>query len=549
MVQDGEAGPLARPDWARPRWSRGPDQLLARLGDPRPAPARGAPLAPAEAERFSRFSSGKAAADVRAADRGSAERLLLDAAHRALRAPERRIALVLHLARLAPPGPGPHHRRIARALLIEAAQRHDGQLFPLANGDLVLLCRPATPAGSADDPGAFPGTLRRLFAGETPEPNTIVSLWPLADQSDRLLSYARERSEALASPLDSEKPAVAPARATLAPSLHPLALHPLASHPLALHPLALPPSALPPPPLANPAPLALPPAIPELLQRRTAALISRTDGVRAHAIRALFRDISFTAAAIDAHYAPPGARPADSWLCRHLTHRFDEQLLALVEAALPGDGPLGMANATPRLALHLSISPEIVVKPRFDHFATLCRTIGIGIGIEVPLIAAAAAPAAFAAARTALHHSGFRIVLGGISPQALRLIRPQALEPDLLKLDWTPRLARLAEPDQRALATSLAAIGPERVVLQRADTEAALVWGLRQGIRRFLGAHVDAMLAAQRMLACPAASACTLHQCTERAASAAAPGRRLCRNHSLLDARAPAAASPVTARL
>ncbi|MGH7105273.1 MAG: hypothetical protein ACREFT_02050, partial [Acetobacteraceae bacterium] len=489
------------------------------------------------------FSSGRATADVRAADRGSAERLLLDAAHRALRAPESRIAVVLHLARLAPPGPGPHHRRIARALLIEAAQRHDGQLFPLANGDLVLLCRPpATAAGSADDPGALPGMLRRLFAGETPEPNTIVSLWPLADQSDRLLSYARERSDALASPSDSENPSAGPDRSTMAPSLHPLALPPLAS----------PSSAPPAPPLPNPAPFALPPAIPELLQRRTAALISRTDGVRAHAIQALFRDISFSAPALDAHYAPPGARPADSWLCRHLTHHFDEQLLALVEAALPGDGPLGMANATPGLALHLSISPEIVVRPRFDHFATLCRALGIFIGIEVPLIAAAAAPAAFAAARAALHRSGFRIVLGGISPQALRLTRPQALEPDLLKLDWTPRLARLAEPDQRALAASVAAIGPDRVVLQRADTEAAMVWGLGQGIRRFLGAHVDAMLAAQRMLACPAASACTLHQCIERAASAAAPGRRLCRNLPLLDARAPTAAptaaSPVATR-
>ncbi|MGH7083259.1 MAG: hypothetical protein ACREFV_12400, partial [Acetobacteraceae bacterium] len=453
---------------------------------------------------------------------GSAERLLLDAAHRALRAPESRIAVVLHLARLAPPGPGPHHRRIARALLIEAAQRHDGQLFPLANGDLVLLCRPpATPAGSADDPGALPGTLRRLFAGETPEPNTIVSLWPLADQADRLLSYARERSDAVASPSIPEHPSVGPARAALPPPL--------------------PPSALPPPALPDPVPLAFPPAIPELLQRRTAALISLTDGVRAHAIEALFRDISFSAAALDAHYAPPGARPADSWLCRHLTGRFDEQLLALVEAALPGDGPLGMAHATPGLALHLSISPELVVRPKFDHFATLCRTIGICIGIEVPLVAAAAAPAAFAAARAALHRSGFRIVLGGISPQALRLIRPQVLEPDLLKLDWAPKLGRLAEPDQRALATSLAAIGPERVVLQRADTEAALVWGLGQGIRRFLGAHVDAMLAAQRMLACPAASACTLHQCRERAASATAPGRRLCRNLSLLDARAPTA--------
>ena len=47
------------------------------------------------------------------------DRAALEIAHRLLRAPEGRTALALHLSRLAPPAPRPHHRRIARALLAE----------------------------------------------------------------------------------------------------------------------------------------------------------------------------------------------------------------------------------------------------------------------------------------------------------------------------------------------------------------------------------------------------------------------------------------------
>ncbi|MGH7070972.1 MAG: hypothetical protein ACREFO_13315 [Acetobacteraceae bacterium] len=513
VVQDGEARPLARP-----HWQSAPDDWPQPFGSRRPPRGRVPPLAAADAEPLRLFSTEPDAPDASARRGGFAEQLLLDAAHRAVRASESRIAVVLHLARLAPPGPQPHHRRIARALLTEAAQRHDGQLFPLGNGDLVLLCRSAaTHTHSPDDPGALPDTLKRLFARESPDPGAMVSLWPLAEEADRLLTYARERTDtgALRSPAE-------PPRAAL-------------------------PETLPPPALQKHALQVLPPAVPELLQRRTAALISRTDGVRPRAIQPLFRDISFSPAALEACYAPLDTGPADPWLCRHLTHRSDEQLLALLGAALPGTGPLGMAGVPVGLAFHLSISPQVILRPRFDHFANLCRTIGVNVGIEVPLVAAVAAPTAFTAARTVLHRSGFQIVLGGISYQALRLIRPQALEVDLLKLDWTPKLARLAEADQRELAASLAAIGPERVVLRCADTEAALVWGLGQGIRRFLGHHVDAMLAARRMLACPAASACTLHQCAERAISATAPGRRFCRNLSLLDAGAPTSQPPSSA--
>jgi hypothetical protein len=61
------------------------------------------------------------------------------------------------------------------------------------------------------------------------------------------------------------------------------------------------------------------------------------------------------------------------------------------------------------------------------------------------------------------------------------------------------------------------------VVLHHAETEAALRWGMAQGLRRFQGRHVDAILAAGRILACPQATGCTVRQCMDRGAAIAPP--------------------------
>ena len=434
-------------------------------------------------------------------------------ARRAARTPGERAALVLHLSRLGPPAPQPHHRRIARALLTEAAQRHDGQLFALGNGDLVLLCRHApSPArtSAADDPASLKDNLARLFGGESAEPEAMVSLWLLPAQEVFLIAYATEQLGIAERSGNGLSPAAAERRGAV--------------------PVTLP---------AEPAPFAASADFTALLQRRTGALITRSGGIRPHSFRPLFREIALSPAALWARSAPADGTGPDPWLVRHFAHRLDDPLLALIEAALPGPGPLGMAGAPHDFALHVNLSVRTIVKERCAHLFQLCRSIGVKIGVEVSLVEAAAAPEAFEAARAALRRSGFRIVLGGVSHQTLRMVRPRSLDADLLKLDWSARLLRLAEPDRAALAAALGAIGMERVILNRADGEEAVLWGLAQGVGRFVGHHVEVMLAAGRMLTCSAAAGCTLGQCTERAASATAAGRRFCRNPVLLDSGAP----------
>src|ERR1700733_8484623 len=124
----------------------------------------------------------------------AAERLLQDAVTRLCRRPRGWRALVLRLSRLRPPSPRPHHRRVARALLEDAGRGHDGQVFAMRNGDLVLLCRaPALRPASGVTAESLPGMLGRLLGAEAPAAAEIISVWKLAEASDATLAYVAAR--------------------------------------------------------------------------------------------------------------------------------------------------------------------------------------------------------------------------------------------------------------------------------------------------------------------------------------------------------------------
>lgn len=124
---------------------------------------------------------------------------LLEAALRVLSTPKAGVALVLRLSLLPPPLPRPHHHRIARAILEEAAQRHHGELFEPACGDMVLLCRTpaygAAAATAALQPTSLPHTLARLFRADAAG-LALTTLWMLERDGTALLAYITRLAEA-----------------------------------------------------------------------------------------------------------------------------------------------------------------------------------------------------------------------------------------------------------------------------------------------------------------------------------------------------------------
>lgn len=379
-------------------------------------------------------------------------RLLADAAERWARSPAGRFALVLRLGSLAAP-PAPHQWRIARVLLHEAAERDGGQVFPLSNGDLVLLCRALHAASSPLGP--LVATLTRLFAVTAPDPARFLSCWSLAEGATPLLAYAAER-------LRDPRPAAPWTDPALVPRV-----------------------------LLHPARTLSPRKGAVLLERETAVFIApRRMGWPA--LRPLFREIRFSAATLTARAAVAGAVDPD--LLRCARRALEQSLLAALLAELPGAEPLGAKAA--RVPLHLVLAAPSAASPAFARLAELAARRGIRLAVALPFAEVFAEHVPFAATLTRLRAAGVGLVLRDISAAALLLARPEALGADLITLDWAEKFAAAREPERRALAARLQTIGVDRVVLANATDERAVLWGLARGIRRFQGRHVTAMLAA-----------------------------------------------------
>lgn len=428
---------------------------------------------------------------------GSAERLLHDAAERATRHPQGKLALVLHLSRLRPPAPRPHHLRIGRAILQDAAHRYEGQVFALRNGDLVLLCR------AASEVLGLPEMLGRLLRLDAPDPAALHSLWRLEQAADRLLDYAAARlADRLPAPREAAQAAAA---------------------------------------LASPLAVEAVEAVlrqarwPDVTQRQTAALLTIDRTTQNPGVRPLFCEVGFAIAGLEAR---AGAASADPYLFRHLARRLDGQMLRALAEAFGSGSPLDAARR-PAPPFHVNLTLPTLLSPAFAAFAGRCRAAGATLGAEVALIEASADVTLFARARRFAVEAGIALVLDGVTHHALLLSRPWVLGADLVKLDWSATLPQLAAAEQAELEAALQAVGPARLVLQRAEDEVALRWGFARGIRRFQGRHVDAMLAASRLLGCTAASGCTLRQCVERAAATGVAARRFCHRPDLLDAGIP----------
>ena len=420
------------------------------------------------------------------------ERLFADAIRRAQRSGSHQV-LALHLGALHLPRP--HHRRIAGALLQDTASRHGGQLFPMRNGDLALLTAVTDGTGGATDPAHLPEIFAELFKADRPSPAAILSVWNIEHDRDQLFEYIQAllnrepspRLEEIAIPSPHTVEDVASVLATT--------------------------------------------RIGDLTQRQTS--IEILPAGRGRTMRPLFREITFSLEVLESRLAVAARASNDPYLFRHLATRLDPRMMEFVLDDLARQ-PAG----APRL--HLNLTIQTLLSAEFEQFADRCIAIGHRPGIEVALIEACRAPEQFAAARTRLQSRGFPLVIEGVSLLALRLANPACFGADLVKIDWDDILGARPHPD---LVAAIDRLGVDRIVLQRAQNEQAVSFGLAHGITRFQGRYVDAMLAAARLKSCPEAAACTLRQCTERASAVSPVTRRFCLNLSLLDRGMPGSAS------
>ena len=394
------------------------------------------------------------------------------------------MALALHLSRLPAPGPRPHHRRVARAILDDAARRHEGQLFVLTNGDLVLLCRSAragaagAPAAGAPDPAALPDTLARLLRMDMPDPGRLTTVWKLDEALPALAAFAAERLAEGGRTLIAA-PAPGPGLAMQTGVVHALAA------------------------------IAEGPATADLLRRQTGVLVAAHPPAGGPLLRPLFQEVTFSIAALEARIAAGGQAGADPFLFRHLAGRLDRRMLARLTEAAGTGGVLDIAaGAYGTAPLHINLTLPVILSDAFARFARLCRDCAAPLGVEVALVEACDDAAAFAprpprAGRVRADSGARRRVPPGARAGAALRVAPRPGEARLVAPRWPSWRRGAAAGGRRAGADRRA---PRGAASRRNRGGAALGHGARHPplpgppCRRHPGGGAHAALSARRRL-------------------------------------------------
>ena len=371
-----------------------------------------------------------------------------------------------------------HHQRIARCLFDETVRQHGGQIFSCADGDLVLLAR-------SDCVASLALCLNGLFRADAPDSEPLMDTWCLPEESADARA-ALGGHTAVAPLVGAEPPLPTGALATIDSVL-------TSSDWLSL-------------------------------VRRQHAI--RFDG---RTIQVLFRELSVSVDALEARIGFRIPDSNDPYLARYVSGQMDERMLI----------SLASQDLSGVVALNVNVPLERASSLGFVTLRAAARRAGTLLAAELHFVDVAANPPLYDEIRTRLQEDGCTIVVDGLDHMGMLLFDVSALQADLVKLRWSPLIPGLAARERRELARAIELIGPRRIVLYQAETERALLWGRSMGIDSFQGRHVDAMLAADRIMACPTAHGCTLRQCIGRAAANEPKGRAGCGTLILLEGTLP----------
>ncbi|MFZ4699530.1 MAG: hypothetical protein ACOYMG_05730 [Candidatus Methylumidiphilus sp.] len=169
------------------------------------------------------------------------------------------------------------------------------------------------------------------------------------------------------------------------------------------------------------------------------------------------------------------------WLFMYLTEILDAKMINLITL---NQGEL--LNSS--ISLNLNIST--LSSERFRDFnTTLKKFFKFALIVEVQLSDVIDHLRSFAVVRDLLHEMGHRICLDGLSCLGFTPVEYDRLGFDLVKLHWdaemdTPYL-------ERDLTEKIKAIGANRVILTRCDSQAAINYGQTLGIALFQGRYLD----------------------------------------------------------
>ncbi len=169
----------------------------------------------------------------------------------------------------------------------------------------------------------------------------------------------------------------------------------------------------------------------------------------------------------------------DAIVLQYVTKCLDRKLVALLRPA---------CQSGDRANLSLNLNVSSVLTPEFTDFdAVISEAAKATVGLEFQFVDVFSDLNVFFYVRALLRERGYRIFLDGVTEVNLPFAEPARLDVDLLKVRWAPSLSGAGLD---AFATSIAAVRPDRVILCRCDSSAAIEFGHRAGVTLFQGRFV-----------------------------------------------------------
>ena len=177
------------------------------------------------------------------------------------------------------------------------------------------------------------------------------------------------------------------------------------------------------------------------------------------------------------------------WLFQYLTETLDKRLLAVM-------GRKNFADLKEPISLNLNIGT--VLSRDFGNFMRVVEDHADRVVVEFQIIDIFADMNTFGYARDMLQSRGYRVVVDGVSPNALQFFDPASLRPDFIKVAWGREFEDEADNDRRLMSfkETVQHAGKDSLILSRVDSEKAVKWGLSLGISRFQGYFIDKLVQA-----------------------------------------------------
>jgi EAL domain-containing protein (putative c-di-GMP-specific phosphodiesterase class I) len=200
----------------------------------------------------------------------------------------------------------------------------------------------------------------------------------------------------------------------------------------------------------------------------------------------IFREHSISMVGLKERISPKVNLLSSPCLFQYLSETLDKRMLGVLCNKDFDKLPFKMS---------INLNASTALSRGFQKFDRIVGKNTAKVIVEMQLLDIFADMCSFVQARDSLQERGYRVLVDGLNPLALKFFDPGLLKADFIKINWDSDYEGEVKPDLlKDLLAVIASTGKERVILARVNTNKAIKWGMGLGITKFQGFFIDALM-------------------------------------------------------